>query len=30
MKEATLTWTEALFHDGKVDSYGDNADVMEE
>jgi hypothetical protein len=30
MKEVTLTWAEALFHDGKVDSYGDNADVMEE
>jgi hypothetical protein len=30
MKEETLTWAEALFHDGKVDSYGDNADVMEE
>ncbi len=29
-KEETLTWTEVLFHDGKVDLYGDNADVMEE
>ena len=30
MKEETLTWAEALFHDGKVDSYGDNANVMDE
>jgi hypothetical protein len=29
-KEETLTWTEVLFHDGKVDSYGDNANIMKE
>ncbi len=29
-KEETLTWVEVLFHNGKVDSYGDNANVIEE
>ncbi len=29
-KKETLTWTDVLFHDGKVNSYGDNANVMKE
>ncbi len=29
-KEETLTWMEVLFHDGKVDLYGNNANVMKE
>jgi hypothetical protein len=29
-KEETLTWAEVLFHNGKVDSYGYNTDIMEE
>jgi hypothetical protein len=28
-KEERLTWAEVLFHNGKVDSYGKNADMSE-